>query len=84
MPTISVFYWIVIMMRQPDKEHNPPHIHAMYSGQEASFAISDGKLLDGKLPIRAIAMVREFILLNQSELLNMWNTRVFKRLKGLE
>lgn len=84
MPTISTFYGIVIMMRQPDKEHNPPHIHALYSGQEASFAISDGKILDGKLPNRAIAMVREFILINQNELLTMWNTRVFKKLKGLE
>jgi len=30
MPTISMFYGIVIRMYFAPKEHNPPHFHAYY------------------------------------------------------
>lgn len=30
MPTIARFYGIMIQMRPLNKEHNPPHIHAIY------------------------------------------------------
>jgi len=29
MPTISYFYGIIIVMYLRNKEHNPPHIHAI-------------------------------------------------------
>ena len=29
MPTISCFYGIIIVMYLRNKEHNPPHIHAI-------------------------------------------------------
>ncbi len=63
MPTISTFYGIVITMNLTNKEHNPPHIHAWYSGHAASFKKSDGELLFGVLPTRAKQMVKEFISL---------------------
>jgi len=47
MPTISMFFGIVIRMYYAPKEHNPPHIHAVYQGSEAVFAISDGSLTAG-------------------------------------
>ncbi len=84
MPTISTFYGITIMMRQIGKEHNPPHIHARYGGQEASFTIKDGELYMGNFPNRASQLVKEFILKNQKELLNMWETEVITKLKGLD
>ena len=84
MPTISVFYGIIVMMHLKDKEHNPPHIHAFYGDLAASFLISNGELYEGSLPSRAKKMVREFILLYQKELLEMWNTGKYLRLKGLE
>lgn len=43
MPTISMFYGIVISMYFfDDHRHNLPHIHAKYQGEEASFSVLDG------------------------------------------
>lgn len=51
MPTISMFYGIVIYMYFFDDErHKLPHIHARYQGQEASFSIDDGAILSGEIP----------------------------------
>lgn len=84
MPTISTFYGITIMMRLRPKEHEPPHIHAIYGEYSASFSLKDGEfLVESKFPIRASQMVKEFILENQKELLEMWETQIFKQLKGL-
>ena len=50
-PTVSMFYGIVIYLYFFDNErHKQPHIHARYSGQEASFSIADGALLGGEIP----------------------------------
>ena len=84
MPTISTFYGITIMVRLREKDHDPPHIHAVYGEYRASFSLKDGEFLtESKFPIRASQMVKEFILENQKELLEMWNTQKFKKLKGL-
>jgi len=37
MPYISMFFGIIIRMFY--NEHNPPHFHAEYQGQRASFDI---------------------------------------------
>jgi len=51
MPTISMFYGIVIYLYFFDNEkYNLPHVHARYQGQNASFSISGGELLSGDLP----------------------------------
>ena len=34
MPTISHFYGIIIVMYLRNKEHNPPHIHAITQDKE--------------------------------------------------
>jgi hypothetical protein len=39
MPTISVFYGIVIQMFWRD--HNPPHFHVLYGEHEAVFDVRD-------------------------------------------
>ncbi len=84
MPTISVFYGIIIMMYLRDKEHNPPHIHAFYGDDAATFLISNGEIYEGVFPNRGKKMVKEFILMYQSELIDMWNGGPYQRLKGLE
>lgn len=83
MPTISIFYGIRVFMYQTKKEHKPPHIHAEYSGYEAIFRISDGVLIGGKLPNRAIAMVKEFIKKYRKELIQMWESGTYTKLEGL-
>lgn len=50
MPTISMFYGILIRMFFGDIEkHHLPHIHAEYQGQTAVYAIEDGAVLAGSL-----------------------------------
>ena len=84
MPTISVFYGIVVMMYLKDKEHNPPHIHAFYGDESATFYISDGEIMNGSLPRTAKKLVKEFITLYRNELLQMWETGEYQKLNGLE
>lgn len=72
------------MMYLRDKEHNPPHIHAFYGDESATFYLSNGELYEGKFPNRGKKMVKEFILNNQEELLKMWETEQYKTLEGLK
>ena len=85
MPTISKFYGITIMMHPKGKEHNPPHIHAKYGENNASFSVDTGEIMyDSDFPLRASQMVKEFIEKNKEELLRMWDSQEFIKLKGLE
>lgn len=84
MPVLSRFYGIIIRMYFLQKEHNPPHIHAIYGDDVAAITISDGKILEGSLPGKALEMVREWITNNREDLLAMWDTQEFKQLSPLE
>jgi len=68
-PKISEFYGVVIRMYHND--HGPPHFHASYGGREAGVAF-DGRLLWGRLPVRAARLVREWARLRSAELLRNW------------
>ena len=70
MPRISQFFGIVIAMYYDD--HPPPHFHAYYSGEEATFRISDFSILEGRLPRRAESLVREWAALRRAELEMDW------------
>jgi Domain of unknown function (DUF4160) len=70
-PTLSVFYGIVIRMYFAD--HAPPHLHAIYGSSEAVIALADGALLRGSLPPRALAMVREWTRVRRGDLLAAWD-----------
>lgn len=70
MPTLSIFFGIVIYIYWSD--HNPPHIHARYSGEEAVIAIGTLAILEGSLPKRALAMVLEWMREHQEELERAW------------
>lgn len=83
MPTISSFYGIIIVMYLRGKEHNPPHVHAITQDFDAPFLISSGEIIDGEFPQKAKALVKEFILKNQSELLEMWKSGQYKKLPPL-
>ncbi len=70
MPTISRFYGIVVRMYFAD--HVPPHFHAVYAGEEAVIEIATGEILRGRLPDRALRMVREWALMHRDELAANW------------
>jgi len=73
MPTISMFYGIIICMYfYDDERHNLPHIHAKYQGQDAAFSILDGELLGGKLPLSKVRLVQAWIEIHRESLLADW------------
>lgn len=84
MPILSRFYGIVIRMYFQQAEHNPPHIHALYGDDMAEIVIRTGEVLEGHLPPKALAMVREWVSINKNDLLHMWETQEFKPLSPLE
>ena len=71
MPTLSVFYGIVIQMFWRD--HSPPHFHALYGEYEALIDVRDLRVLRGSLPRRALALVLEWAAEHRDELREDWN-----------
>lgn len=70
MPTISMFYGIIISMFFEIKEkHHLPHIHVRYQSFRASVDIDGATLLAGDLPPRQLRMVQVWIDLHREELL---------------
>lgn len=78
------FYGIIIRMYFQQAEHNPPHIHALYGEDMAAIDIQTGEVLEGHLPPKALAMVREWAAIHKDDLLHMWETQEFKALSPLE
>lgn len=74
MPTIAVFYGIVIQMFYDD--HNPPHLHARYGRAKALVRLSDGTILSGELPPTAERLVRDWTLARKRELEENWRRSV--------
>lgn len=84
MPILSKFYGITIRMYFQQSEHNPPHIHALYGDDIAAVEIQTGDILEGKLPPKALSMVREWTELHKNDLLQIWKTQEFIKLPPLE
>jgi len=77
MPTISMFYGIVIYLYYFDNEkHNLPHIHAKYQGHDASFSIADGELLSGDIPLNKQRLVQAWIEIHRESLMADWELAV--------
>ena len=83
MPVLSRFYGIIIRMYFQQAEHNPPHVHALYGEDMAAVEIKTGMILEGYLPPKALALVREWIGLNRDDLLQMWQMQKFRPLPPL-
>ncbi|MFD3006595.1 DUF4160 domain-containing protein [Thermus tengchongensis] len=71
MPRLSRFYGIAVAMFYDD--HPPPHFHARYGDHEALIGIVDLRVLAGSLPPKAMALVVEWALLHQGELMDNWH-----------
>jgi hypothetical protein len=70
MPTIAIFYGVVIQMYFRD--HAPPHFHARYGNARALVRISDGVIIKGALPPTASRLVRDWAQLRRAELEANW------------
>ncbi len=71
MPTISMFYGILIQMYWD--EHAPPHFHAIYGEFKATIDIRSLTISEGNLPRRASQLVLDWAELHQKELLDDWD-----------
>ena len=70
MPTISMFYGIMIQMFWND--HAPPHFHALYSEFEVIIDIRTLEVIKGTMPRRALTLVLEWASLHRAELMEDW------------
>jgi len=70
MPTLSMFYGIIIQMFWDD--HAPPHFHALYAEHEALIDIRTLDVIGGQLPRRAMVLVLEWAQDHRAELLKDW------------
>lgn len=60
-------------------DHNPPHFHAEYGGDEALISIDTLDVIAGTLPSRALGLVYEWAGKHRAELQEAW-----KRAENLE
>lgn len=84
MPVISRFYGITIKMYLRQKEHNPPHIHAIYGECIGIFSLVDGLMYEGDIPVKEQRLIKRFVEQYKIQLLEMWETQVFKVLPPVE
>ena len=70
MPTISMFFGIIIRMYN-NGEYNPPHFHASYQGYHAVFDM-DGDLTEGDMPRKQVKLIAAWTELHRDELLANW------------
>lgn len=89
MPTISMFYGILIRMFFYDTDrHHLPHIHAEYQGKSAVYSIADGELLAGELPKNKHKLVVAWIEIHHENLAADWelasNGKTPFPIKGLD
>jgi hypothetical protein len=76
-PTISMFYGIIIyMFFYDDKKHKLPHIHASYGDDDAVFSIDDGEILNGSIPNNKKRLVQAWIEIHREDLLTDWRLAV--------
>ena len=77
MPTISMFYGLIIRMYYFDnQQHNKPHIHVHYQEYSAVVSIPDGLILEGKLPKSKQKLIDAWIEIHQEDLMADWHLAI--------
>ena len=72
MPTVSMFYGIIISMYwEKSGQHHTPHFHARYGEDKAEFNF-DGEIIAGPLPSKQASIVKAWTLIHQDELKANW------------
>lgn len=72
MPTLSMFYGIIVRMQsEKGGKHNKPHIHAVYGGDEIVVAL-DGEILEGDFPSKQTKLLLAWIAIHEDELKANW------------
>lgn len=77
MPTISMFYGIIVRMLFMDtQQHHLPHIHVECQGMKAVILIPSGELLEGELPGKKLRLLQAWIDIHEDELMADWSLAV--------
>lgn len=74
MPSISMFYGIIIHMYN-NGEHNPPHFHASYQGYKATFNF-EGELKEGDMPKAQMKYIAAWAEIHKDELIANWELAI--------
>jgi len=72
MPSISMFYGIIIRIYFTPGEHNPPHFNAYYNEYKASFSMDTLEITEGDFPRRQKRLVQAWAELHVEELKADW------------
>ncbi len=72
MPTLSMFFGLIIRMYYAPKEHNPPHIHVYHQDYSATVEIKTCEILEGPLPSKQLRLVAAWIEIHREELMADW------------
>ena len=80
MPVIARFNGITIKMYLRQKEHNPPHVHAIYGDFIGLFSLENGDMFEGDIPLKEQRLIRQFIFHYREQLYQMWKTQNFQKL----
>lgn len=72
MPTISMFYGIIIRRYCAPKEHAPAHFHAYYAEYKAVIDINSCELIEGELPKKQLRLALAWAELHREELMANW------------
>ncbi len=77
MPVISMFYGVIVSLYYVDnKQHHRPHVHAKYQEDEVVVSISDGKVLEGRLPPSKMKLLLAWLEIHKDELMADWELAV--------
>ena len=72
MPTLCMFYGIIIRMyAENGGQHNRPHLHASYSGEEVVIDC-EGNVLEGSIPKGKMRLLLAWIEIHREELEANW------------
>ena len=73
MPTISMFYGIIVYMYALDtKQHHLPHIHVEYQGMEAVISIPNGDVIVGEIATNKMKLLQAWIEIHRDEIMADW------------
>jgi hypothetical protein len=72
MPTICMFYGIIVRMYCGKREHAPPHVHVYYQEFSAVVDVEKGEITKGDFPPRQTKLVLAWVELRREDLLADW------------
>ena len=58
------------------EDHNPPHFHAKYAGQDVAVETGSLAVVAGRLPTRPMRLVQAWAAMHQAELAENWDRMV--------